>query len=71
VNREKIKTIEKRLKELRKTYKKTEIRPCQNDAELRIKDAELTEIIEKIYALEKEKDWLILDSSRIYPNKSI
>jgi uncharacterized protein (UPF0335 family) len=37
---------------------------------LRIKDGELTEIMEKIYALEKEKDRLILDSTRVYPNKS-
>ncbi len=67
---DKIKVIKNRLNELKKMYKKIEIRPCQNDAELRIKDSELMEIMEKIYALEKEKDWLILDSSRVYPNKS-
>jgi len=70
VNRDKMKIIKNGIKELKKMYKKIEIRPCQNDAELRVKDGELTEIMEKIYALEKEKDWLILDSSRVYPNKS-
>jgi hypothetical protein len=70
VNIDKIKMVKKGLKELKKMYKKIEIRPCQNDAELKIKDSELMEIMEKIYALEKEQDWLILDSGRVYPNKS-
>jgi hypothetical protein len=52
---DKIKVIKNRLNELKKMYKKIEIHPCQNDAELRIKDDELTEIIEKIYALEKKR----------------
>ena len=68
--RDRMKMIKKEINELKKQYKKIEIRPCQNDAELRIKDGELMEIMEKIYALEKEKDRLILDSNRVYPNKS-
>ncbi len=28
------------------------------------------EIMEKVYALEQEKDWLILNFNRIYPDKS-
>jgi hypothetical protein len=69
--RYRMKTIKKEIKELRKRYKKIEIRPCQNDAELLLKDSELMEIMEKVYALEQEKDRLILDVSREYLNKSI
>jgi uncharacterized protein YjbK len=68
--RDRMKMIKKEIIELKKKHKKIEIRPCQNDAELKIKDSELMEIMEKIYALEKEQDWLILDSGRVYPNKS-
>jgi len=71
VTRDRMKTIKKEIKELRKRYKKIEIRPCQNDAELLLKDNEIMEIMEKIYALEQEKDRLILDFSRVYPNKLI
>jgi len=70
MTRDTVKTIKKEIKELRKRYKKVEIRPCQNDAELLLKDSELMEIMEKIYSLEQEKDRLILNFSRIYPNKS-
>ncbi len=71
VTRDRMKAINKEIKELRKRYKKIEIRPCQNDAELLLKDNELMEIMEKIYALEQEKDRLILDFSRVYPDKLI
>jgi hypothetical protein len=70
VTKDRMKTIKKEIKELRKKYKKIEVRPCQNDAELLLKDSELKEIMEKIYALEQEKDRLILDFSRVYTNKS-
>jgi len=70
ITRDTVKRIKKEIKELRKRYKKVEIRPCQNDAELMLKDSELMEIMEKIYALEQEKDRLILNFSRIYPNIS-
>jgi 5'-deoxynucleotidase YfbR-like HD superfamily hydrolase len=70
VTKDMMKTIKKEIKELRKKYKKIEVRPCQNDAELLLKDSELKEIMEKIYALEQEKDRLILNFSRVYPDKS-
>lgn len=70
MNKDRINAIKKEIKELRKRYKKVEIRPCQNDAELLLKDSELMEIMDKIYALEQEKDRLILSFSRVYPNKS-
>jgi len=64
-----LKMLKKEIKDLKKQYKKVEFRPCQNDAELRIKDEELREIMDKVYALEKEQDRLILDSGRITQDK--
>ena len=69
--RKRLKMIKKGIKDLKKQYKKVEFRPCQSDAELRIKDEELREIMDKVYALEKEQDRLILDSGRITQNKPI
>jgi len=66
-----LKMLKKEIKDLKKQYKKVEFRPCQNDAELRIKDEELREIMDKVYALEKEQDRLILDSGRITQNKPV
>jgi len=66
-----LKMMKKGIKDLKKQYKKVEFRPCQNDAELRVKDEELREIMDKVYALEKEQDRLILDSGRITQNKPV
>jgi glutamyl-tRNA reductase len=63
--RKSLKTIRQGIKELKKEYSKLEIRPCQNDMEIQIKEKELREIIDKIYALEKEQDRMILDSIRV------
>ncbi len=60
-----LRIIRKGIKELKKEYSKLEIRPCQNDMEIQIKEKELREINDKIYALEKEQDRMILDSIRV------
>ena len=60
-----LKKINKEIKELKKRYRKMEFRPCQNDAELRIKDEDLKGLMEKIYELEKEQDRFFLNSGRI------
>lgn len=63
--RRKLKRIKKDIKELKKRYKRVEFRPCQNDAELRKKDDDLRELIDKIDVLEKEQDRFILNSGRL------
>ena len=57
-----LKKIKKEIKRLKKEYKKVEFRPCQNDAELRIKEEDLRAIMDQIYSLEKEQDRFILNS---------
>ncbi len=37
MTKDRMKTIKKEIKELRKKYKIIEVRPCQNDAELLLK----------------------------------
>jgi peroxiredoxin family protein len=63
--RKHLKMIRQGIKELKKEYSKLEVRPCQNDMDIQIKEKELREIIDKIYALEKEQDRMILDSIRV------
>ena len=63
--RRELKKIKKGIKELKKRYKKLEFRPCQNDAELRKKDSDLRELMDQIYALEKEQDKFILNTGRL------
>ncbi|MDB9822870.1 hypothetical protein OAC89_04140 [Deltaproteobacteria bacterium] len=67
--RKRMKMIKKEIKGLKKLYKKVEFRPCQNDAELRLKDEELRAIMDKIYSLEMEQDKFILNSARINQNE--
>ncbi|MFC1869538.1 hypothetical protein ACFL0H_15595 [Thermodesulfobacteriota bacterium] len=66
--RKRIKKIKKEIKELKKEFKKVEFRPCQNDAELKLKDEDLRKLMEKVYDLEKEQDKFILYSGRISQN---
>jgi peroxiredoxin family protein len=63
--RKRLKMIRQGIKELKKEYSKLEVRPCQNDMDIQIKEKELREIIDKIYVLEKEQDRMILDSIRV------
>ena len=60
--RKKMKKLKKDIKELKKLYRKLEFRPCQNDADLKEKEADLKSLMDKIYNLENEQDRFILDS---------
>ena len=63
--RKKLKKIQKQIDKLKKENKKTEFRPCLNDADLRLKEEDLKIIRAKIQALEKEQDRFILNSGGI------
>jgi chromosome segregation ATPase len=63
--RDKLKKLKKEIKLLKKQYKKMEFRPCQNDADLRQKEEDLLNLMNRIYSIEKEQDRFILDSGRI------
>ena len=47
---------------------KTELRPCQNDAELKQKEEDLKGLGKKLRSLEKEQDMHILVTGRIKHN---
>ena len=55
-NKKKIKKIQKELDKLKENYKKTELRPCLGDADLRQREKDLEMLKEKIQVLEKELD---------------
>ncbi len=55
VARKRLKKIQKEIDRLRADYSRIELRPCLTDAELREKDADLTSLLDKIYALEADK----------------
>ena len=63
--KKRLKEIKKEIDHLKKEYKKIELLPCQNDADLRSKDAKLKDVMATIYSLEIEQDRFILDSGRI------
>jgi chromosome segregation ATPase len=67
--RERLKKLKKEIKSLKTQYKKMEFRPCQNDAELREKEEDLRNLMERIYSLENEQDRFILNASRISNEK--
>jgi septal ring factor EnvC (AmiA/AmiB activator) len=54
--RKRLKEIEKELRGLEKEFKKMELRPCQNDAELIAKEKDLKVYMDKILDLEKKRD---------------
>ena len=51
-----VKVIQKEIEKLRDEYKKTELRPCHGDTDLRQRENELEILKSKIYELEKERD---------------
>jgi hypothetical protein len=56
-NRKKIiKKVQKELDKLQQDYKKTELRPCLGDADLRQREKDLEMLKEKIRVFEKELD---------------
>lgn len=67
--RDRLRKLKNEIKSLKKQYKKMEFRPCQNDAELREKEEDLRNLMERIYSLENEQDRFILDASRISNEK--
>jgi hypothetical protein len=54
--RKRLKAFARELKKLRKAFKKMELRPCQNDRELIQKEKDLKILMDKIMALEKDRD---------------
>ena len=55
-----VRQIQNEIERLIDEYKKTELRPCQGDTDLRQRENELDNLKSKILALEKERD------SRLY-----
>ena len=54
--RKRLKEIEKELRDLEREFKKMELRPCQNDAELIAKEKDLKVYMDRILDLEKKRD---------------
>lgn len=63
--KKRLKKIQKEIKKVKKDLSKTELRPCQNDAELRYKEEDLKKLGSKLRELEKEQDRYILDTGRV------
>lgn len=61
--KQRLKSIRKEIKQLKKRHDRMEFRPCNCDAELRAKDLELETLRRMISDLEKEQDRCILNSS--------
>ena len=59
-----LKRLKNEIKDLKKQYRKTEFRPCKNDADLIAKESDLKSLMEEIYSLENEQDRFILDCAR-------
>jgi len=56
LNRKRAKEIKKKIDELRLSLKKTEIRPCQGDVDLKEKEKDITALKSEIQSLENERD---------------
>lgn len=54
--RRRLKQIEQDIDALREIYGIIEVRPCKNDEELKKKDRDLSSLLKKIYALERDKE---------------
>ena len=63
--KKRLKKIQREIKKVKKDLSKTELRPCQNDAELRDKEEDLEALGNKLRELEKEQDRYILDTGRV------
>jgi septal ring factor EnvC (AmiA/AmiB activator) len=63
--KKRLKRIQKDIKKLKKDLDKLELRPCQNDEELKQKEQDLKDLSDKLRELEKEQDRYILDSGRV------
>jgi len=56
LSRKRAKEIQKKIDELRKSLKKTEIRPCQGDVDLKEKEKDITALKNEIQSLKNEHD---------------
>ena len=56
MHEQKIKKIEKQIKDSNELLTKLELRPCQGDKDLKQKDFEIAELKSHIASLEKERD---------------
>jgi len=56
LNRKRAKEIKKKIDELRMSLKKTEIRPCQGDVDLKENEKDITALKREIRSLENERD---------------
>ena len=63
--KKKLKKIQKEIKRVKKELNKIELRPCQNDAELKQKEEDYKELGNRLRKLEKEQDRFILDTGRV------
>lgn len=63
--KKKIKKISKEIKDLKKSQRKLEFRPCKNDADLRDKERELSALRKRILSLENEQDRFMLNSGGV------
>lgn len=55
-NKKRIKQLQKKIDALEKMLSQIELRPCQGDADLKIKEEEVTELIGEIKNLKKKRD---------------
>ena len=56
LNRKRAKEIKKKIDALRMSLKKTEIRPCKGDVDLKEKEKDITALKSEIKSLENERD---------------
>jgi septal ring factor EnvC (AmiA/AmiB activator) len=63
--KKRLKKIQKDIRRVKKEISKAELRPCQNDADLKKKEEEIAGLGDKLRAFEKEQDRYILDSGRV------
>ena len=57
--KQRIKELDKKIKELKEEFRKMEIRPCMGDRDLREREVDLKRLKEKIHATENERASLI------------
>jgi hypothetical protein len=55
-DKKKIKQLQKKIDILERKLSQTEVRPCQGDNDLKKREEEITELINEIKILKKERD---------------
>ena len=59
-SRKNIKNLQREMDRLKEAYKKIELLPCQNDAELKKKDDDLKALKKELYEVERDLNQLAL-----------